>query len=340
MKKNESIKVGVIGYGGAFNMGRHHLEEAKQAGMTPVAVTDLDKSRLAIAETDFPGIQTYGSVAEMLKDSDVDLVTIITPHNTHARLAVQCINAGRHVVVEKPFAITTAECDSMINAAEKKKVVLSTYHNRHWDGCILQALKQIRKGKIGDVVRIEAHMGAWSKPRPWWRASRSVSGGILYDWGVHLLEYSLQIIDAKITEVSGYSTAGFWAGSSPWKKDSNEDEAAAMVRFGNGAYLNLRISAIDSNPKQGQLEVTGTKGSYVFDGKTWEMVTPKRGSIVREQGQNPQSQSWQFYQNVADHIIDGDKLVITPQWARRPVHIIDLAVKSAVTGKAIPSKYA
>ena len=56
MKKNETIKVGVIGYGGAFNMGRHHLEEAKQAGMTPVAVTDLDKSRLAIAETDFPGI--------------------------------------------------------------------------------------------------------------------------------------------------------------------------------------------------------------------------------------------------------------------------------------------
>jgi predicted dehydrogenase len=339
MSINRKIKVGVVGYGGAFNMGRHHLKEAEQAGMIPAAVSDLDPKCLKTAQEDFPGIGTYQSVAEMLKKSDVDLVTIITPHNTHAKLAVQCLNTGRHVVVEKPFAITTAECDKMIAAAEKKKVVLSTYHNRHWDGCILQALKLIGKGKIGEVVRIEAHMGGWQKPGEWWRTSRSISGGILYDWGVHLLEYSLQIMDSEVVEVSGYSKSGFWANQTKWKADTNEDEAAAVVRFKNGGYVNLRISSLDSNSKAGWLEITGTKGSYILDGGTWETVIPKKGSTVREQGTNPESEGWRFYQNIADHLMKGEKLVITPQWARRPVHILDLAVKSAAAGKTLAAKY-
>ncbi|MBT3271856.1 MAG: Gfo/Idh/MocA family oxidoreductase [Spirochaetales bacterium] len=339
MGTKKLIKVGVIGYGGAFNMGKHHLVEAAQAGMVPAAVSDLDPKRLETAEEDFPGIGTYTSVAEMLKKSDADLITVITPHNTHAKLAVQCLNAGRHVVVEKPFAITTAECDRMISAAEKKKLVLSTYHNRHWDGCILQALKVIGKGKIGDVVRIEAHMGRWGKPREWWRSSRTISGGILYDWGVHILEYSLQIMDSEITEVSGFSKSGFWADRTKWKADTNEDEAAAIIRFKSGGYVNLCMSSVDSNPKTGQLEITGTKGSYILDGRTWETIIPKKGSTVREQGTNPESEGWRFYQNVADHLIKGEKLVITPQWARRPVHILDLAVKSAASGKALAAKY-
>ncbi|MCG2659899.1 MAG: Gfo/Idh/MocA family oxidoreductase, partial [Kiritimatiellae bacterium] len=113
-KKAEDIKVGVIGYGGAFNMGCAHLNEMKKAGMTPVAVAELDAKRLEVAIHDFPGIQTYASVAKMLAKSDVNLLAIITPHNTHAALAIQCLNTGRHVVCEKPLAITTAECDAMI----------------------------------------------------------------------------------------------------------------------------------------------------------------------------------------------------------------------------------
>ncbi len=131
--KAQEIKVGVIGYGGAFDMGRKHLLEMMRAKMTPVAVADIDPSRLEIARGDFPDIETYTSVSSMLKKSDVDLVTIITPHNTHAALALQCLNAGKGVVCEKPLAITTAECDRMIAAARKNRVVLSTYHNRHWD---------------------------------------------------------------------------------------------------------------------------------------------------------------------------------------------------------------
>lgn len=104
--KASDIKVGVIGYGGAFNMGKAHLAEMKKAGMTPVAVAELDKSRLEVATKDFPGIETYLSVDEMLKKSDVNLVAIITPHNTHAKLVITAEWARR------PIHIPDLACQS------------------------------------------------------------------------------------------------------------------------------------------------------------------------------------------------------------------------------------
>jgi predicted dehydrogenase len=335
------LKVGVIGYGGAFNMGRVHLNEMKKAGMTPVAVSELDSARREVATQDFPGIQTYATVAEMLKKSNVNLITIITPHNTHAPLALQCLKAGKHVVCEKPLAITTAECDQMIAAARQKKVVLSTYHNRHWDGSITNALKHVQAGDIGDVVRIQARAGAWGHPGDWWRSSRSISGGILYDWGVHLLEYGLQILKSDIKEVSGFAKHGFWASQLKWGKDANEDEAFALVRFKNGSWMTLTVSQIDAHTKPGMIEITGTKGTYWFDYNNWEMIQPdQQGGSKVIRGKNPEAEWWRFYQNLADHLTKGKKLVITPEWSRRPIHILDLASQSAAQGKALKAKYA
>ena len=333
------IRVGVVGYGGAFNMGQVHLNNMRRAGMTPLAAAEIDPDRLAAAGKDFPGIETYPSLAMMLKKSDVNLVTIITPHNTHAKLVLQALRAGRHVVCEKPLAITTADCDRMIAAARKNGVIISAFHNRHWDGCILLAVKQIRAGVIGDVCRIEAHMGGYGQPGDWWRSSKSISGGVLYDWGVHLLEYSLQIIESDIVEVSGYAAKGFWAGKTRWKNDTIEDEGFATVRLANGAWVTLTITDIDSNPKRGRLEITGTKGTYIFDGGTWEVINIRGGKTIVTKGANPPNQWPMYYKNIADHLTRGTKLVITPEWSRRPIHILDLAHKSADKGVALKAKY-
>lgn len=338
-KKASEIKVGVVGYGGAFNMGRAHLNEMKRAGMTVVAVAELDADRLEVAKADFSGIQTFQSLPDMLKKSDVDLVSIITPHNTHAKLAIQALKAGRHVVCEKPFAITTAECDSMIATAKKSDVVVSAYHNRHWDGCILAAVKQVKSGLIGDVCRVEAHMGAYRKPGEWWRSSKSISGGIMYDWGVHLLEYGLQLLDSEIAEVSGLSSTGFWSSETKWQEDTNEDEAFAVVRFTNGRWLTLNISNIDSNPKTSFLEVTGTRGSIMLYWDYNEVITHKKADVISTKYKNPKAEGWRLYQNIADHLVKGKELIITPQWARRPIHILDLACRSAARGKALEAKY-
>src|SRR5579862_4424992 len=321
-KRAGDIKVGVVGYGGAFNMGKVHLLEMQKAGMTPSAIAEIDPARLAVGTQDFPNIETYSSLTELLKKSTVSMVTIITPHNTHAPLALQALKAGRHVVCEKPMAITTAECDAMIAAAKKSGVVLSTYHNRHWDGPILQAMQHVGEGMIGDVVRVEAHWGGRGKPGDWWRTSKSISGGILYDWGVHLLEYSLQIIRSDITEISGYAKQGYWAPKTKWKKDANEDEAVATVRFRSGQWLTLLISQLDSNPRRGFLEITGTEGTYLLDWPANECLRQDGAETRIKKFKNPPAEGWRFYQNVSDHLTKGAKLVITAEWARRPIHIL------------------
>lgn len=339
---SESIKVAVVGYGGAFNMGKHHLLEMQRAGMTPTAVVDLDAARLEVAAKDFPGIQTYSHIDELLEKSDVKLITIITPHNSHAPLALQCLKAGRNVVCEKPMTITVEECDGLISEATKNNLVISTYHNRHWDGCVLRAVEAIKAGEIGDVFRIEAHIGGYNKPGNWWRSQRSVSGGILYDWGVHILEYSLQIMDAEISEVTGFAKNGFWAPHTEYGDDTNEDEGFVAVRFKNNAWLTLSISSLDMNTKEGErgmIEVTGTTGTYIMWGDRWRIKTQKDGETIIREGRNPSGQGEKFYQNIAAHLAGTEDLIITPEWARRPVQILDLAVQSAKAGHALPAKY-
>lgn len=340
IKNAGEIRVGVVGYGGAYNMGKVHLEEMRAAGMTPAAVAEVDPVRLAAATKDFPGIATYPSVDRLLKSPDIDLVTIITPHSTHAKLALQCLRAGKHVVCEKPLALTTAECDAMISTARKGGLLLSAYHNRHWDGWILRALDLIKKKKaIGEIYKIDARMGRRGLPGDWWRSSRSISGGILYDWGVHLLEYGLQLADSEISEVSGYAHEGYWAPRIKWKKDTNEDEALAVVRFKNRVWMTLTITSLDSHTRRGFFEVTGTEGSYVIEHNHYTIYRRDGRKVAVEEGDHLPFEHHRFYANIAAHLTRGAKLVITAEWARRPIHILDLARQSAKAGRALPSKY-
>ena len=107
MAKSKDIRCGVVGYGGAFNMGQTHLNSmVRNRRMEVAAVCELDSARRKVAKDDFPGVETFAQVGDMLKNAELDLVTIITPHNTHAPLAIECLNSGVNVVCEKPLAIT------------------------------------------------------------------------------------------------------------------------------------------------------------------------------------------------------------------------------------------
>ena len=231
----------------------------------------------------------------------------------------------------------------MIAAARDTGVIVSTYHNRHWDGWILRANELFRAGAFGDIVRIDLRMGQHARPGDWWRSSRSISGGILYDWGVHLLEYSLQLITAPVTEVSGYAWSGYWAGQpdAKWGADTNEDEAQATVRFASGQRVNLTITQLDGVPDRGFMKIVGTKASHVIDWSGSETITGHPGGrVTTERAPNPKAEGEKFYQNIAAHLTTGEALVITGEWARRPIHILDLAVQSAKAGRALPVKYA
>jgi scyllo-inositol 2-dehydrogenase (NADP+) len=339
----EQIKAGIVGYGGAFETGSTHLRQMQAAGVTPCAVVDVDSQRLEAARKEFDGIETYSAVDDMLEKSAANLIAIITPPNTHARLAVQCLQAGRHVVVARPMAINTDQCNDMIVAADISGTLLSVYHNRHWDGCILRAAQEIRQNRaIGDVYRTEAHMGGYQKPGDSWHSSRTISGGILYDWGVHLLEYCLQLLDGRVVEVAAFAHSGFWAPRTGWRHDTNEDEAFAVARLDSDQWLTLSVSNLDTHPKgrdRKWVEVTGTEGTYLFDGEVWKTVLHGVQDPVEAEGRNPPGQGDLYYRNVVAALLGQEELVITPEWARRPIHIIDTAVRSAQQGRALVATF-
>lgn len=328
----KEMKVGTIGYGGAFNMGKHHINELiRNKGFVPSAVCDLDPERVKIAMTDFPGIETYTDVGTMLKKSDVQLLVIILPHNVHAKVAMQCMAAGRHVVVEKPFAITVAECDAMIAMARKKRVVLSTFHNRHWDANILTIKKHL--SKIGRPFRWESFEGGYSQPRDWWRSNKAVSGGVIYDWGAHFVEWMLQVMPYDIEQIEGFKV------KEVWKNCTNEDEMEAVVRFKGDAIASHTASSIAMAPKD-MIRITGTKGTIVATHQIVDVFTlDADGNKLKTSVKMEPARQLEYYANLHDHLFNGKKLVITPEWARRVIQVLDYASISARKRAPVKPKY-
>jgi predicted dehydrogenase len=141
-----------------------------------------------------------------------------------------------------------------------------------------------------------------------------------------------------MTEVSGFSKSGFWR--TKWGADTNEDEAFLTVRFKSGQLMTLRASSIESNPPPRMFEITGTKGALVMGYSDWKLIThSKNDSVITETGKCPPAQWPEYYRNIAGFLRGKEKLVITPELARRPIHIIELAGLSARKGRAMKTKH-
>jgi predicted dehydrogenase len=161
----------------------------------------------------------------------------------------------------------------------------------------------------------------------------------MYDWGAHIIEYALQVVDSDILEVTGFAHNGFWNKQVHWGKDTNEDEASATIRLKSGVVMRLVASSLDPNPRPGMIEFKGTKGTYILDHAEYELIQVKKGQAVSKKGQNPPTRWAAFYKNIAKHLVEGEKLVISAEYARRIIHILDLAGKSAKQGKTLKAKY-
>jgi scyllo-inositol 2-dehydrogenase (NADP+) len=329
----EAIRCGVVGYGGAFNMGQTHLNSmARHARMEVAAVCELDAARRKVAESDFPGVQTYARVGDMLKRADLDLVTIITPHNTHAPLAIQCLNAGVNVVCEKPLAITSSEVKDMIKAAKNNKVMLSTFHNRRWDGDFQTLRDLVRKEKIiGRVHRLEAGFYGYGPQGNWWRSDRKISGGAIYDWGAHFTDWILNVVPEKIDWVSGYQLK-----NKEWKGYSNEDHSEYSLRFASGTLATLTISNLSMSGRP-RWRVLGERGSIEDIGGKFLVKTVVNGRQMSTEVEFAKSNWHAYYENVYKHLLGRAKLIITPESAARVIGVLEAANVSAAR-KSAPVK--
>ena len=334
------VRVAIIGYGGAFNMGPHHTREMHATGrMKLVAVCDTDPKRTDAAKTDWPGIEGFNAVDDLLKWGKFDLAVIILPHNLHAKVAIQCSNAGKHVIVEKPMCITTKEATDMIEAGKKAGKMVSVYHNRRHDGDFLTLKRLVNSGVIGKVYSVEMGAMGWGKPGDWWRSKKEISGGAFYDWGAHFLDWLLNIIPQEIESVTG-----FYQKDLVWKHVTNEDHTRAIIRFADNVMADVTMSSIARVGKP-RWTLLGSKGAIVScgDGKDqgFKVYGLLEGDIqVETFVKNQDGTHPEYYKNIAAHILDGADLDVKPEQARRVIEIIEYAEKSADSGVAevIPYK--
>src|SRR4051794_2319563 len=184
----DRITVGLIGYGLAGAVFHAPLVEAEPRMRLAAVVT----SRKEQVERDLPAVRVVGGTEELLADSDIELVIVASPNTTHVPFASAALRAGKHVVIDKPFAPSLDEADGLIALAEEKGRLLSVFHNRRWDDGFRTARHCIDQGMVGNVAHYEVHFDRFRPAiKQGWREQPLKGSGLLYDLGPHLIDQAL-----------------------------------------------------------------------------------------------------------------------------------------------------
>ncbi len=326
METAKTVRCAVIGYGGAFSMGKHHCQEVvRTEGLELTAICDVDPKRREIAKQDFPGVPTFSSVRQLIEKGESDVAIIVTPHNTHAPIALQCLRAGKSVVIEKPMCLSVKEATQMIDEAQKRGLTLTVYHNRNWDGDFIALRRAVESGLIGRIFHIEMWGGDYHRPGTWWRSDKKISGGLFYDWGAHYLWWLLTLVPKRVVSVAGHFH------KLKWDHVTNEDHVEAIIRFDDGTIANLQFSTLGAIPKP-RWRILGTEGAITDAGGRF--LATFFVKEMKAQTEIPYAESdWHaFYENLADHFRSGAPLAIAPEKARRVIAIMEMAEKSSRMG--------
>jgi scyllo-inositol 2-dehydrogenase (NADP+) len=322
------IGCALIGYGPMFGMGSHHGRQINSVpGLKVVAACDIDPARMEAARADFPGIATYTDVDALLTDPRVDLCVVILPHNLHAPVALKLLEAGKHVILEKPMCITTDEAKAMIDLAKASNLMLTVYHNRRHDGDFLALKGAVEGGLIGQAFSVEMWGGGYSKPRGWWRDDKAICGGLFYDWGAHYLDWLLHILPPPIDSVTGVFQKLVWC------EVTNEDHVQAIIRFASGAAANVQMSSIAHHGLP-RWRVLGTEGALISTAGGFEFYAQHSGVGVKGMVSDAKGTHEKYYQNIAAHLLEGAELDVKPEQAARVISVIEAAEKSSKSGEA------
>ena len=332
MADGPPVRVGLVGYGPLFGMGKHHSDQiAATRGFELGAVCDRDPARLEAArEEQGDHVPMFQDAVEMARSGSIDLAIVIVPHAYHAPVAKPLLDAGLHVITEKPFTVKVAEADELIALARDRGVMVSVYHNRHWDPDILSMKEIVARGDIGEVYSIESALVGYGLPGQAWRSEKAVSGGAMYDWGAHNFEKILQLVpryDSQGNRINKRATLFGNYMKRVWHSVTNEDYCRAYVRFDSGLEAQFTTSSIHASRKP-MWTVQGTRGSIVMEGGdgagTVTMASADGRHRVVEIRPYDRGHNWQgYYKNVADHLLAGLPLEITGEWAKGPIQCIE-----------------
>ena len=340
------IRCGLIGYSlGWEQHGRRHGTYINSTdGMKLAAVCDINPEARAKARGDFPEIETCENSDDLLFDEDIDLVSILTPHHLHYPLALAALQAGKHVVVEKPMCFTVEQADTLFGAADARGRTVTTFFNRRRDGNFLAIEEIVRSGEIGDLKEARLVSESRGLHGTSWRNVKSKSGGLLYNsLGAHAFDWVLRLFTGqRVLHVVGAAVPA------P-ESDLNELHVRAWLRFDSGALADVTISRM-SLTGQPLWQICGTKGTIIDTGRNatanylypFPVTAEAPGSfVVREldDGQVEErvvkysDSAWgKYYSDMASHLAGDGLEPVARRDSRRVVAVMEAVEKSAGSG--------
>jgi scyllo-inositol 2-dehydrogenase (NADP+) len=286
---------------------------------------------------------------DALLDRAVDLVVIATPNESHHPIARQCLSAGRHVVIDKPFATTAAEAGDLIRLAQSERRVLSVYHNRRYVGDFVTLQRLLADGALGRVAAFESHFDRFRPElRPGaWREQALPGSGVWFDLGPHLLDQALVLFGTPQAIAADIRTE---------RTGAQADDAFDVTLHYPAMRALLRASLLSAAPGP-TFVVHGTGGSFVKLG-----ADPQEAAL--RAGRTPAEPDWDreepalfgtlttsadatripttpssfthYYENVRDAILDRAPLAVTPAQALDVMRGLELAVASSRQRCALP----
>lgn len=281
------MKLGIVGFGRIVELVHLPIIQ-KIPDLSISGVFDITEQRRSLAEK--RGFYTYKTLEELAQDDEVDAVLIATPPNSHHDLAIQMIECGKHVLIEKPMTIHADEARSIWRMAERHGVEVTVFHNRRFDPDFELVQAIIQSGRLGEIlfVKREQHIadtgvGFGVKAfDPAWRVKAEYGGGALLDWGVHLLDQLLQLQLGEVQEVRS------WMHTLPQANGEVDDYVQASLVLDSGALLAMEINfrSAAKTPlwvvggEQGTLQVNSEKeAALYFKNKVVEKLNIERSSL-------------------------------------------------------------
>ncbi|WP_029038810.1 Gfo/Idh/MocA family oxidoreductase [Salinimicrobium xinjiangense] len=337
----KQLHTAFVGYGPGGRIYNAPILSSVPGFRIDMILTSSSKNVKA-ARNDFPKAEIVGDYNKILNNKDIDLVVLVLPNHLHYEYAKQALEAGKHVLVEKPFTTHVWEANELIKLAYDNNLVLSVNHNRRWDSDFLTVKKVLENGLLGKVVEYEAHFDRFrNEVKSGWKENKDLpGGGILYDLGSHLIDQAVTLFGLP---------REIFADIRIQREGAEVPDNFELLLFYPGLKVTLKAGMLVKE-KGSTYSVFGTKGSFIKYGADVQEEDLKQGKKPEDEsewGKEPQ-EIWgklntveeekkvesehgnyrRVYEGLYEAISLGNDPAVTAEQARDVIRIIEAAQRS------------